>query len=735
MNNDTQVTHKIPEWYGEIFPAGPRDGFFHKFGEHAASFVDRGEHQLVISFDNLSDAGFPDTDIKPWAENFVRDNGWSHLGVYSRGPSWYRDARLIRFLEWLRDDGFFTRFERVTLIGTSMGGFAALAFAQLIPGANVVSLSPQTTLDKNLVPWEVRFQKGQVRDWTLPYSDAAEGLDQAGKVYVIYDKLLREDKAQADRLPQDKIIALNAIGCGHKSAVALRRMEQLKPVMKLAITGELTEASFYQMMRSRRNILFYRKVLESHLEARGRADRIPAFRRAFKVRRRQILAAEGAQVEAASSDPAPAAATIAGTTSAPVPPVSDVTEAQSVPPLPRRTGAYPRTRANAWMITEQNGGLAYLSDQYENTVIGFEERNGKTLAQTPPVALGMLTYGGQVFPDLPFAEDGRFHVVDENLDGAGPLNGARAIGVCDMLQCRDAGLAGRTVLALTQNQPGITAAEALPGSDFYQAFLARVKHAVAALEPWGKPLFIDRIALRLLSAAPQVTEAEADQHYSDVMKALRRDLTQITGQGAYPAFVVCQSGGTRTDGTSQVILSEARLALDNPTLNVIVATPAYPFELMEDMPATHSARAQMQITELETLALRSTQDGQAWHCPQMIYAGLRDEVVTADFSTLSRLELQDGAHGFAISGCENGAKIASVRVAGDKVQVVLDKKPEGKDLRLNYAWGQTADGSGNHLANQGALTDSWQAESKTCPGETLRRYALSASVKIFESHH
>lgn len=728
MSENTQETHGIPQWYNEIFPAGPRDGFFHKFGEHAASFVDRGAHQLVISFDNLSDAGYPYTDIRPWAESFVRDNGWSHLGVYSRGPSWYRDARLIRFLEWLRDDGFFTRFEHVTLIGTSMGGFAALAFARLAPGANVVALSPQTTLDKTLVPWEERFLKGQARDWTLPYSDAAEGLEQAGKIYVIYDRLLREDKAQVDRLPQDRIITLNAIGCGHKSAVALRRMEQLKPVMQQAITGKLTETGFYQMLRSRRDLLFYRKVMEAHLEARNQADRIPAFRRAFKVRRRQIMSAEAALADTSSSDPAPAV-------------VSEIAEpaaqtSKHLPPPPCTTAAYPRTRANAWMVTDQGGALSYLSDQYEERVMGFEERQGKTLAQTPPLALGMLSYGGQTTLTLPFAEDGRFHVVDETLDGTGPLGGARAMGICDMLQRQKDGLAQRSIIALTQNQAGITATEALPDRDLYRALTLRLQAAAEALKPWNKVLFVDRISLRLLSGAPQTTEYEADQHYTDVMKAMRRDLTQITGQGSYPAFVISQSGGSRFDGTSPVILSEGRLALDNPTLNCVVATPCYPFDLMEDMPATHSAEAQMLITELETLAVRSLQDGKPWHCPQMIYAALKGCAINAEFSTLSDLNMHEGAHGFTLSGCENGADIKTVEVvANNKVQVLLDKPPKGKDLRLNYAWGQTADGSGTRVANHGTLRDSWQAESLTCPGKTLHRYALSASVKIFESHH
>jgi hypothetical protein len=297
MNKDTPITNeKLPSWYEEIFPAAPHDGFFHKIGQHAACFVDRGDDRLVVSFDNLADAGYPYPDIEPWAGDFVRKNGWSHLGVFARGPSWYRDPGIIAFLEGLRDQGFFKRFKGVSLIGTSMGGFAALTFSSLAPGANVVALSPQTTLDSAIVPWEVRFQKGQARDWTLPYSDAALQTAEAAKVYVLYDSFFRDDRAHVERLPQDNVVHLKGFGFGHKSAVVLRRMDELKPVMKLAIEGQLTEAEFYSRIRKRKNIYVYRRSMEQHLADRGHETLIKGFVSAFQSRRRR-LAAEAPDAE------------------------------------------------------------------------------------------------------------------------------------------------------------------------------------------------------------------------------------------------------------------------------------------------------------------------------------------------------------------------------------------------------------------------------------------------------
>ncbi len=234
----TQDLGGLPSWYQEIFPAGPSDGFYQKFGSHSASFVDRGSHQLVVSFDNLSDAGNPRYDREPWARKFCADNGWSHLGVYAQPPSWFRDARLITFLEGPRDAGFFARFDRVAMVGTSMGGFGALTFCDLAPGATIVTFSPQTSLSAELVPWEKRFTKGRAMDWTLPYSDAATQTAPLDSMHVAL-------------FQTGNLTKLSCRFMGHHIALLWADMGVLKPVIEGCIEGTLTTHGFYKLMRQR----------------------------------------------------------------------------------------------------------------------------------------------------------------------------------------------------------------------------------------------------------------------------------------------------------------------------------------------------------------------------------------------------------------------------------------------------------------------------------------------------
>ncbi len=278
----------LPTWYSEIYPAGPRNGWFHKFDDYSCSFVERSSAQLVVSFDNLSQAGNPNTAREPWAQKFCADRDYSQLGVYAQSSTWFRNAGLIAHLNVLRDAGFFKRFDAVSFVGTSMGAFGAVTFSSLAPGATVVAFSPQTTLDSAEVPWEKRFAKGRAADWTLPYSDAALQTSEASKVYLIYDPFHAGDRAHIDRLSGDNLIHLKGFGLGHKSALVLNRMDALKTVMEGGVQGTLTEESFYKTIRARKSIYLYRKNIEGYLDARGQPERRAKFTAAFKTYRRSL---------------------------------------------------------------------------------------------------------------------------------------------------------------------------------------------------------------------------------------------------------------------------------------------------------------------------------------------------------------------------------------------------------------------------------------------------------------
>jgi len=236
------------------------------------AFVDHGPKQLVVTFDNLAELGNRTLMRSPWSYSFFEASGASVLGVMARKGIWYREEALIDFLQSLSEGGFFAQFERVLFTGNSMGGFGAMAFAPLAPGCDVLAFSPQTTLNKSIVPWEERFTKAWEADWTLPYSDAAQTLGTARRVDVIYDPHFEPDHEHIKRLSGPNLTVYKAWYASHKSPVFLRRIDALKPITEAAMAGNLTPALFYELYRERRNTPWYRNALRQHAKTRGHPE-------------------------------------------------------------------------------------------------------------------------------------------------------------------------------------------------------------------------------------------------------------------------------------------------------------------------------------------------------------------------------------------------------------------------------------------------------------------------------
>lgn len=709
----------LPQWYAEI-PADQRSEDFHQqVGAAELLLCERDAKQLIISFGHAEDTDHPELDWPAWTDRLVRQQGWSHLAIIAPEGTWFRDAQLIETLERLRDLGFFRRFRNVALFGAAKhgGGFAALAFAPLIPGATVIAFDAQSTLRATSVPFEDRFEPPPATHWARPYSDTARALTHTKRVYVAYDPFSRHDARHIARLPAKRITPLRAHGLVDDIGIALKRLGLLDDILIAAVAGKLEPAQWYAKLRARRDLYIYRRGMENHLAARGKdalaAEFVSAFRRRTRARKAQT-----------ERPPAPAPAPEPPKGQAPMP--DELPERPEAPALGGRR--WPRTRGNVWGLRDEPSGFRYLSDQYEGRVMGFEERREVTLAETHPLALGLAAFGNRAGLPRPLPEDFRYHVVDEGLSGRAAPCQARSHGVSAQRLAAEKRHAYRTCIALSQAQAGITQAEALPDSPLYRTILQRISGARNALVGWNKGFHLDRVALSLLSGAPGTSQQDAILHYGEVAHALRHDAAVAAGQASFPLVVVSQSAGTATDGTSEVILAEGQLDIAHPALGLIVATPTYPYPLMDDMPATLTPAANMAVDELEALAVATVQDGGRWYCPSMREARAKGRRITVAFSSLSNLVLDDGAHGFALEG--DGPTITKVTVQGTEATLTLDADLPDGPAHLTYAWGATTPRGTSRFANSGAIRDAWSRPSVMQPGQTLHRFALAGRVPV-----
>jgi len=289
----------LPAWFDELSPGGSGEGFFEKGGKHSLMFVRRPVNRLLVTFDNLANVNDSSAERVPWAYKFARDQRVSHLGIMAHVADWYRDAGLIARMQRLADEGFFEGYDRVVFAGTSMGAYASIAFGSLVPGAHVVAFNPQSTLETDLVPWETRYWSGRRQDWSLPLGDAAKLTSGLGKVHIFYDPFFDLDLKHFNRFSGDNVLGYKCWFSNHKSAVFMRRISGLKPVMHKALMEDLTPTDFYSIYRARRSLRWYRGGLAKYFEDRNRPAMAERATQAFRANLRRLQQAEAAEASKA----------------------------------------------------------------------------------------------------------------------------------------------------------------------------------------------------------------------------------------------------------------------------------------------------------------------------------------------------------------------------------------------------------------------------------------------------
>lgn len=239
-----------------------QDGFFAE-GPSGHSFlhVPRSPDVLVVTFDNLDIAMNKRADRRPWGYDFIEKQGWSMLGVLAGGWTWYREPWVAQTFDRLRDEGFFDRYKRVVFYGASMGGYAAAAFSAACPGADVVVMSPQSTLDKSMVPFETRYHAAWGFDYSGPYGDAAQSSRTARAVTILFDPYEPLDSGHVARFTGDNVILLRCPMMGHRLGSSLSQMGLLSKTILSALSGTIEPATFYRDLRVRHHFPRYQKEL------------------------------------------------------------------------------------------------------------------------------------------------------------------------------------------------------------------------------------------------------------------------------------------------------------------------------------------------------------------------------------------------------------------------------------------------------------------------------------------
>ncbi|MEQ9261223.1 MAG: phosphoadenosine phosphosulfate reductase [Roseovarius sp.] len=289
---DTQGTFDVElgglgweAWRAALEDVPGEDGFAEPLGpRHAAVLIER-KPVLLVTFESFHQVTQLSTEARPMGWQMVQALGWSHLALVSGGDTWFRDRHVIGFFDRLIDDGFFEDFEQVIFYGAGPSGYAAAAFSVSAPGAKVLALQPQATLDPRIAEWDDRFRHMRRTDFTSRFGYAPDMLDAADETFVIYDPEVELDAIHAALFARSNVKLIRARYLGAQLDVSLMRMQVLYRMLAQISSGRFTDRNIATLLRQRREDAAYQFNLLRHLEARERHGLVALLARAVLERR------------------------------------------------------------------------------------------------------------------------------------------------------------------------------------------------------------------------------------------------------------------------------------------------------------------------------------------------------------------------------------------------------------------------------------------------------------------
>ncbi|MBY6065214.1 phosphoadenosine phosphosulfate reductase [Leisingera aquaemixtae] len=262
---------KPAQWKARMAALAEEHGMYQPLGaKHFATFIDQG-NTLLVTFETIQGIHNLSDQAQPLGFDLVKNLGWSHMCVISDGDTWFRDDLIYGFFDQLIDDGFFDEFDNVIFYGAGPCGYAAAAYSVAAPGATVVAVQPQATLDPRMTEWDDRFAEMRRLSFTDRYGYAPDMVDAAGQAYVIYDPQEKLDAMHASLFARKNVTRLRVPYMGDAVQTRLIEMEMLYHILSLAGSGRLSSAAFSKLFRSRRNNSFYLRNLLGRLEREQRS--------------------------------------------------------------------------------------------------------------------------------------------------------------------------------------------------------------------------------------------------------------------------------------------------------------------------------------------------------------------------------------------------------------------------------------------------------------------------------
>ena len=308
-------------WLNRLAEIAQERGAFDALGaHHFAAFVRSGD-TLLMTFETIGGMRALSDTAAPLGWELVTGLGWSHLCLASDGDTWFRDEDVYEYVDALIDDGFFDDFEQVIFYGAGPCAYAAAAFSVASPGATVLAVQPQATLDPRITGWDTRFTYKRRTEFRGRFGYAPDMVDASAQAFVVFDPKEPLDAMHAALFRRPNVVMLRTPHMGDAIQTHLIDMQILFRMLAQASAGKLSQKSFAALWRGRRSYPPYLRNLMSTLENPQRSVLLKALCRNVTARMkaprfaRRLKELAEAQSRKAATDSRKAAPTENATTS------------------------------------------------------------------------------------------------------------------------------------------------------------------------------------------------------------------------------------------------------------------------------------------------------------------------------------------------------------------------------------------------------------------------------------
>ncbi len=247
-------------------------GTFERLDQRHISACLDGNDTLLVTFETIAGLRTLSATAQPLGWQMAKAKGWSQLSIISTGDTWFRGTGIYAFFDRLIDDGYFDAFETIVFFGAGPCAYAATAYSVAAPGARVLAVQPQATLDPRVTEWDDRFVEMRRTDFTSRFGYAPDMLDAADHAYVIYDPEQTFDAMHAALFTRSNVTKFRMRHFGASLQSDLLGMNLLDLLLERVADGTLDYTSFGKLFRIRRNNRRYLRGLVADLTKKERLD-------------------------------------------------------------------------------------------------------------------------------------------------------------------------------------------------------------------------------------------------------------------------------------------------------------------------------------------------------------------------------------------------------------------------------------------------------------------------------